>query len=114
MTTIGFIGSGNIGSSIARAAIARGDEVALEGARHGDRAALDVVEDAVALRGVVVGVHHDLAGERLDGKVVHGAERDRHHHQIAGRRRLGHRRGARVRAEFGDQGVEGLDRKSVV
>ncbi len=33
MTTIGFIGSGNIGSSIARAAIARGDEVVLSNSR---------------------------------------------------------------------------------
>lgn len=33
MTTIGFIGSGNIGSAIARAAIARGDEVVLSNSR---------------------------------------------------------------------------------
>lgn len=33
MTTIGFVGSGNIGSSIARAAIARGDEVVLSNSR---------------------------------------------------------------------------------
>ncbi len=33
MITIGFIGSGNIGSSIARAAIARGDEVVLSNSR---------------------------------------------------------------------------------
>ena len=33
MTTIGFIGSGEIGSSIARAAIARGDEVVLSNSR---------------------------------------------------------------------------------
>jgi len=33
MTTIGFIGSGNIGSAIARAAIARGDDVVLSNSR---------------------------------------------------------------------------------
>ena len=33
MTTIGFVGSGNIGSSIARAALARGDEVVLSNSR---------------------------------------------------------------------------------
>ncbi len=33
MTTIGFIGSGNIGSSMARAAIANGDDVVLSNSR---------------------------------------------------------------------------------
>jgi len=44
MTTIGFIGSGNIGSSIARAAIARGDEVVLSNSRGPETLAQLVAE----------------------------------------------------------------------
>jgi len=44
MTTIGFIGSGNIGSAIARAAIARGDEVVLSNSRGPETLAQLVAE----------------------------------------------------------------------
>ncbi|HEY4224610.1 MAG TPA: NAD(P)-binding domain-containing protein [Pseudolysinimonas sp.] len=44
MTTIGFIGSGNIGSSIARAAIAHGDDVVLSNSRGPETLAALVAE----------------------------------------------------------------------
>ena len=44
MTTIGFIGSGHIGSSLARAAIARGDEVVLSNSRGPETLAALVAE----------------------------------------------------------------------
>ncbi len=85
MTTIGFIGSGNIGSSIARAAIARGDEVVLSNSRGahtlealvaelgeharaatpGEAAGADLVVVSIPFRAV-----KDLPVEPLAGKIV--------------------------------------------
>jgi len=86
MTTIGFIGSGNIGSSIARAAIARGDEVVLSNSRGpetlaelvaelGEHArAATPAEAAAAADLVVVTVPfkavNDLPVEPFVGKIV--------------------------------------------
>ena len=86
MTTIGFIGSGNIGSSIARAAIARGDEVVLSNSRGpetlaelvaelGEHArAATPAEAAAAADLVVVTVPfkavNDLPVEPFAGKIV--------------------------------------------
>jgi 8-hydroxy-5-deazaflavin:NADPH oxidoreductase len=86
MTTIGFIGSGNIGSSIARAAITRGDEVVLSNSRGahtlaelvgelGEHArAADTAEAARAGDLVVVTVPfravNDLPVEPFAGKIV--------------------------------------------
>src|SRR5476651_481553 len=86
MTTIALIGSGNIGSSIARAAIARGDEVVLSNSRGphtleqlvaelGEHArAATPAEAAAAADLVVVTIPfraiNDLPVEPLAGKIV--------------------------------------------
>ncbi len=85
MTTIGFIGSGNIGSSIARAAIARGDEVVLSNSRGahtlealvaelGEHARAATPTEAAAADLVVVSIPfravNDLPVEPFAGKIV--------------------------------------------
>ncbi|MEP6842440.1 MAG: NAD(P)-binding domain-containing protein [Pseudolysinimonas sp.] len=85
MTTIGFIGSGNIGSSVARAAIARGDEVVLSNSRGphtldellgdlGEHARAGTTAEAAAADLVVVSIPfravHELAVEPFVGKIV--------------------------------------------
>lgn len=86
MTTIGLIGSGNIGSAIARAAIARGDEVVLSNSRGphtleqlvaelGEHArAATTAETAEAADLVVVTIPfravNDLPVEPFAGKIV--------------------------------------------
>jgi len=86
MTTVGFIGSGNIGATVARLAIAAGYDVLLSNSRGpetlaglvgdlGPRAqAATVVEAAAAGALAVVSVpfkaYRDLPGSQLAGKVV--------------------------------------------
>lgn len=86
MTTIGFIGSGNIGSSIARAAIARGDEVVLSNSRGphtlhelvadlGEHARAGTTSEAAAAADLVVvtipfRAVHELPVEPFAGKIV--------------------------------------------
>jgi predicted dinucleotide-binding enzyme len=85
MTTIGLIGSGNIGSAIARAAIARGDEVVLSNSRGphtlsqlvaelGEHARAGTTAEAAAADLVVVTIPFravsELPVEPFVGKIV--------------------------------------------
>jgi predicted dinucleotide-binding enzyme len=86
MTTVGFIGSGNIGATVARLAVAAGYDVVVSNSRGpetladlvadlGPRArAATAAEAAEAGEFVVVSVpfkaHRDLSAEQLAGKVV--------------------------------------------
>lgn len=86
MTTIGFIGSGNIGSTLARLAVAAGHEVVLSNSRGpetladlvaelGDRARAATAREAAAAGDVVVvtiplKAYRDVPVEELTGKVV--------------------------------------------
>src|SRR5581483_12200628 len=62
----------------------------------------------VTLRVVVVGVDHDLAGQRLGRHGAVGLERDAHHHDVPGLRGFG--RGCRAGSwpEFGGEVAESL------
>jgi predicted dinucleotide-binding enzyme len=86
MTTVGLIGSGNIGSTVARLAVAAGHDVALSNSRGpqtldelvrelGSRARAATPEDAAAEGDVVVVTiplarYRDVPAEPLRGKVV--------------------------------------------
>ena len=86
MTTIGFIGAGNIGQAVARLAIATGYDVVLSNSRGpqtlvdvvqdlGDRATADTTEGAAAQGDLVVvtvplKAYRDVPVEPLVGKVV--------------------------------------------
>ncbi|MFJ2519175.1 NADPH-dependent F420 reductase [Cellulosimicrobium cellulans] len=99
MTTLGIIGAGNIGSQVARAAIAHGYDVVIANSRDprtlddlvaelGPRARAATAEEAardadVALVAVPFGAYRDVPVEPLDGKIVLDAnnyywERDGH------------------------------------
>ena len=85
MTTIGFVGSGHIGSSVARAAIAHGYDLIMSNSRGpetladlvsdlGPHAAAGTTDDAAAADFVVVTIPlkaaHDLPVEPFVGKIV--------------------------------------------
>lgn len=86
MTTIGLIGSGNIGSTVARLAVAAGHDVVLSNSRGpetlvdlvselGDRARAATAQEAAAAGDVVVvtvplKAYRDVPVEPLAGKVV--------------------------------------------
>lgn len=86
MTTWGFIGSGNIGTTVARLALAAGDQVVMSNSRGpetlgdvvdelGDGATAATSVDAAAIGEVVVVTiplknHRDVPVAELDGKVV--------------------------------------------
>jgi predicted dinucleotide-binding enzyme len=103
MTTWGFIGSGNIGSTVARLATAAGDHVVLSNSRGpdtlrelvadlGDGARAATASEAAAAGDVVVVTiplknHRDIPVAELDGKVVidtmnYYPERDGHIEQL--------------------------------
>jgi hypothetical protein len=63
---------------------------------------------AVARRVVVVGVHHDLAGERLDRQVAVCPHRDRHEDDVRGAGGVAHRGCRGLRAESSYQVAEGF------
>jgi predicted dinucleotide-binding enzyme len=86
MTTLGIIGAGNIGSQVARAAIAHGYDVVIANSRDprtldglvaelGPRARAATAEEAaraadVAVVAVPFGAYRDVPAEPLDGKIV--------------------------------------------
>jgi hypothetical protein len=86
MTTIGFIGSGNIGSTVARLAVAAGHDVVLSNSRGpetlrplvdelGPRARAGTVTEAAAAGDIVIvtvpfKAYRDIPAGSLDGKVV--------------------------------------------
>ncbi|TCC08652.1 NADPH-dependent F420 reductase [Kribbella soli] len=99
MTTVGFIGSGSIGSAIARLAVAAGHQVMLSNSRGpetladtvaelGPRASAATREEAAAAREIVVvtvpvTAFPDVPAGPLAGKTVidtctYGPDRDRH------------------------------------
>ncbi|TDC53726.1 NADP oxidoreductase [Jiangella ureilytica] len=86
MTTLGFIGAGNIGGQLARLAVANGYDVVLSNSRGpetlvdlvdelGDRARAGTTDEAAAGGDIVVvtiplRAIHDVPAEPLDGKTV--------------------------------------------
>ncbi|MCG5462537.1 NAD(P)-binding domain-containing protein [Micromonospora sp. MED01] len=105
MTTVGFIGSGSIGSTIARLAVAAGHQVVLSNSRGpetlantvaelGPRASAATREEAAAAGGIVVvtvpvTAFHDVPAAPLAGKTVidtcnYGPDRDGHIPELDG------------------------------
>jgi predicted dinucleotide-binding enzyme len=104
MTTVGFIGSGSIGSTIARLAVAAGHQVVLSNSRGpetladtvaelGPRASAATREEAAAAREIVVTVpvtaFPDVPAGPLAGKTVidtcnYGPDRDGHIPELDG------------------------------
>jgi predicted dinucleotide-binding enzyme len=103
MTTLGFIGSGHIGSAVARAAIAQGYDVVLSNSRGpetlsdliaelGPKARAATAAEAAAAADVAMvtvpfKAHHDIPVEPLAGKIVLDSnnyyfERDGHYDEI--------------------------------
>lgn len=86
MTTWGFVGSGNIGSTVARLAVAAGDDVVLSNSRGpetlaelvaelGDKARATIPSDAAASGDIVVltiplGRYKEAPVKELSGKIV--------------------------------------------
>jgi predicted dinucleotide-binding enzyme len=85
MTTVGFIGSGNIGGTVARLAVASGYDVVLSNSRGpetltdlaeelGPRASVGTTADATAADIVVLSIplkaYRDLSADALAGKLV--------------------------------------------
>jgi hypothetical protein len=83
-------------------------EVLLQQSRRRRLTAIEGVDVAVAFEVVVVGVEHDLAGERRHRQVAIRPQRHRDEHHFTGRGGFFDRRRPGVRAELGDHRRERL------